>query len=198
MPESRKSHSSAACISLLNHFMVDIDELRRIMCQDFDADCTDAESDHLIVERLAGALWGVFSNSRAVVDRDGRHFDLGSWRSAAEFIADIANGRYPFIDPPIRYLDCYMAVMLGREREETARPLHRWIFSRLRAAGCDWIYSFDPSMSTVDLRARRREFSAALTQAYEDSADYGMYAPTPGVIGAYFDVYGELPEGWPH
>lgn len=196
MPGNRRSHSSAACMRLLSQFMVDVDGLHPLM-SDVDVTGPDADQDRFVIERLAGALWGVFSHYRAVVDRDGRHYDLGSWRAGAEFIADLANGHYPTLNPPIRYLDCYMGVLLGEEHKNFARPLHRWIFSRLQAAGCEWIYAFSADASTEDRRARRRELSAALSQAYEDNAEHGVHAPTPAVIAAYQDVYGHLPEGWP-
>jgi hypothetical protein len=189
---SQPVRSTVPAMRLLSAFMLGTEELRPLM--------TDAGHDQLhergVVERLVRALWGVFSHHRAVLDSSGRQVDLGSWRAAAEMIADAANRRYPTILPPIRYMDCYMGVLLGEDRRSEARALHRWIFSVLRDAGCDWIYVCNAELATEEQRTRQRELAAALWQAYQENAD-AAYAPLPTLVAAYEDVYGRLPDGWP-
>jgi hypothetical protein len=191
----RTAHSSAACMRLLNRFLVDPAELRPLV--DDMEHGADMPSDRHVVERLASALWGVFSHHRTVVDRDGNRVDLGSWRAAAELIADAVNRRYPALSTPIRYMDCYMGVLMGDERREEATALYRWIFSVLRDAGCDWVYGAGGENGAEEPRQRRREATAALSRAYREYAGQSVYAPLPAMVAAYQAVFGRLPEGWP-
>jgi hypothetical protein len=226
----RHTYPAAACMRLLDHFMIDLDALRPLL---FDAGAFETEAvdyvdrlavgyaartadrgfgratvadldrgasgdlDRVAVERLASALWGVFSHHRAVVDTEGRHYDLGSWRAAAELIADLVNRRHPEIRPPIRYMDCYMGVISAAERGPDVEALHRWIFSRLRDAGCEWLYSFAVIDAPEEQRKRLRELASEMSRAYDDRAGDGIYAPLPAVVVAYREVYGRLPDGWP-
>lgn len=177
---------------LLSGVMAELSVLRPLM-NDIEAN-SPSDTDRAVVERLVSALWGVFSHHRAVVDRTGRHYDLGSWRAAAELIADLANRRYPTLNSPIRYMDCYMGVLLGEDCRPESQPLHRWVFAQLRAAGCDWIYAFSPDLPLEERRARARQRSAALTDPafLLDSRE-----SLPAVVWAYRAVYGRMPEGWP-
>jgi hypothetical protein len=191
MPQRAPFLHQAACLRLLSRFMAEPAELRRVM----GGGASDtAAGDRQAVERLAGALWGVFSHDRVVVDGCGRRYHLGPWRAAAESIADVANGSYPAIEPPIRYVDCYVAVLTGDERRPGSRPLYHWIFSILKDAGCDWIYSMRGGAAPEERSLQMRQVSAVLSRAYEDNE--GLYAPLPGIIAAYRDVYGKVPEGW--
>jgi hypothetical protein len=185
---ARPVHSSAVCTRLLGRFMVEPAVLRPLI-----GESDGALSDRQVVERLASALWGTFSHHRAVLDAHGNRFDMGSWRAAAELIADAVNRRFPMLAPPIRYMDCYMGVLLGDERCTGAEPLYRWIFSGLRDAGCDWLYSHAGEAGD-ERRVQRRELSAALSRAYQEHA---VYAPLPTLVAAYRQVYSRLPEGWP-
>jgi hypothetical protein len=180
---------------LLSRFMVDLPRLRELSEETGPGGAPRSDRD--MVERLASALWGVFSHHRAVVDGQGAHYDLGSWRAAAELISDIVNCHYPQVGPPIRYMDCYMGVLVGEDHRRVARPLHRWIFERLHDAGCDWFYSYSPDAQFADRRERMRELSSALARAYQENAAGAVYAPLPSIVAAYQDVYGRLPEGWP-
>jgi hypothetical protein len=183
---------------LLSRFMVDLGELRPLVSHiEHDAGPVGgSEHDRAIIDRMASALWGVFSHHRAVVSADGTHYNLGSWRYSAELIADFANAHYPGLSPAIRYMDCYMGVLLGEDRRVESRPLHRWIFRHLQDAGCDWLYSYSPEIAPEDRRVRQRELAAVLGRAYEDQSR--PFAPLPAVVAAYQDVYGRLPDGWPH
>jgi hypothetical protein len=175
---------------LLDRCMPDIGQLRPLV----GGPGAEVQDDRYVVERLASALWAVFSHDRGVVER-GRLLHLGSWRAAAELIADIANGHYPQLEPPVRYADCYVGVLVGDERRTASRPLYRWLFQALSEAGCDWLYSARPGLDVAERCSQLREISVALSRAYEENA--GLYAPLPAIIAAYRDVYGRLPEGWP-
>jgi hypothetical protein len=49
------------------------------------------ETEREVRELVAMCFWDVFSNGHDIVDRKGRLVDLGSWRGAAEFIAEQLN-----------------------------------------------------------------------------------------------------------
>jgi hypothetical protein len=107
----------------------------------------------------------------------------------------MANARYPHLDPPIRYADCYLLTLSGEEGGVADLQLYRWIFLGLQTRGCNWVFSMRPGPGVAERCARLREISMVLSRAYEENA--GLYAPLPGIIAAYRDVYGRLPEGWP-
>lgn len=190
---ARPVQSTAICMRLLGRFMVEPAVLRPLIGPLDDT----VDPDRQVVERLASALWGTFSHHRAVLDAHGNRFDLGSWRAAAELIADTVNRRFPTLVPPIRYMDCYMGVLLGDERRAGSAPLYAWIFSILRDAGCDWVYTYNGDAGCNEHRLQRRELSAALSRAYEEYAGRSVYAPLPAIVAAYQQIYARLPEGWP-
>jgi hypothetical protein len=187
----RRASSAAVSMRLVDRFMVAAEVLRPLLL----GAAAGAWDDRAVVERLASALWSVFSHDHGVIDAGSRHLHLGSWRAAAELIADIANGRYPQLDPPIRYADCYVGVLVGDEQRVAAGPLYGWIFSGLQEAGCDWVYSLRGGPGVTERCSQLREICEVLSRAYEENA--GLYAPLPGIVGAYRDVYGRLPAGWP-
>ncbi len=49
------------------------------------------ETEREVGELVAMCLWDVFSNEHDIVDRDGRLVAIGSWGSAAEFLAEQLN-----------------------------------------------------------------------------------------------------------
>ncbi|MBI4546280.1 MAG: hypothetical protein HY703_13885 [Gemmatimonadetes bacterium] len=176
-----------------------------------------------IVDLLGRALWDVFSQNHAVIDAGGREFNLGSFRGSAGFIADSLNRRYAGLGVGYDYLDFYMGTTLGADRADL-RPLYRWIFARLKEAGCRWIYSF-PRLYLVDFGCRPRfddwssydpseAVKAELEEAerakeletladklqrwYEDDVRRARHEPLPAIVAAYREVFGGLPEGWPH
>jgi hypothetical protein len=194
----RSTHTTAACIRLLQRFMVDGNRLRLLVGGLVEPGACAADFQRAMVERLSSSLWGLFSHHRAVVDGDGVVYDLGSWRSAAERIADLANESYPDLNLPIRYMDCYVGVLAGEEMEEQVRRLYAWMFTELRAAGCDWLYSRAVAERLHERRALMRELSTVMSAAYENGSGEGLYSPLPSMVAAYQDVYGRLPDGWPH
>jgi hypothetical protein len=195
---NRSSHATADCIALLQRLMVDDGQLRARLAGIIDPRVSEADRQRAMVERLASSLWGLFSHHRAVIDGDGVHYDLGSWRSAAELISDLANECYPDLNLPIRYMDCYVGVLAGQEREDEVRRLYRWLFGELRKAGCDWLYSRAVASRLNERRALMRELSTVMSMAYETRGGDGTYSPLPAMVAAYQDVFGRLPDGWPH
>ena len=173
-----------------------------------------------VVELLGMALWDVFSHGNSVVDAEGTVHDLGSFRGAAGFIAEVFEERYPALERR-DYLDFYMGTTLIARRADL-RPLYRWIFDRLRAAGRDWRFvlprlhvirlpdiedsgfeSYDPSMAVhAEFEPGQREeelraFMEELGRLNDEAVERARREPPPATVTAYRDAYGELPEGWP-
>lgn len=180
------------------------------------------EPEREIVELVGTALWDVFSDNHTVVDPDGVAFDLGSFRGSAGFIAESIDRRYAELAGH-GYLDFYMGSLWLAERADL-RPVYRWIFQTLHAEGCDWIYAF-PRLQLIDLggraseddlsaydpseavraeleeaerREKIREMEADLERAHEDTVRRARESPLPATVEACRDVFGALPEGWPH
>jgi len=214
----RPRHSEEACAELLGGLTRDPPRV-------LDAPGpVPYESGPEILEILGRALWDIFSDNHTVVDSEGTAYDLGSFRGSGEFIARVLNERYPWLDRRYTYLDFYMGGALSGGRVDL-EPVHRWVFSRLQAAGCDWIYSF-PRLHLLDMRGptpwrddelgydpseavraeleeneRREELealSAQLEEAYEEALRRARHEPLPPTVAAYRAVFGVLPEGWPH
>lgn len=181
------------------------------------------EPEREVVELLGRALWDVFSENHRVIDSDGTAYHLGSFRASAALIAESINRRYTHLERPYDYLDFYMGSSLSSQRADL-RPVYRWIFARLQILGCRWIYSF-PRIYLVDLgglapdedassydpseavrhelesaeRARRtEELADELERGYREDVRRARHAPLPTIVAAYRDVFGTLPEGWPH
>ena len=174
------------------------------------------------VEVLGRALWDIFSNNHTVLDADGVAYDLGSFRGSAGFIAESINRRYEIIPHSYDYMDFYM----GNPDNDRATLLavYRWIFSELRNEGCRWIYSFprhyimdfaqpdaDPPFTEYDpgeslQRERERnegeaeteELRRLLDESQAAALERASGAALPAAVAAYREVFGELPEGWPH
>lgn len=178
-----------------------------------------------IVDLLGCCLWDVFSNNHEIVSRDGRVYDLGSFRGSAGFIADYINEHFPEISPSYDYLDFNMGSHWFDQRADLA-PVYEWIFRQLKQYDCDWVYNFprlylidvaqnkdeaevdplayDPNQSFEQELARQKDKQEAdklredLDRAYEDEIVAAKDKPLPTVVFAYLNVYGKLPQGWPH
>ncbi len=206
------------CAELLDRFLlpfVDLpDAVRRALASPRDT------TDRDLAERLGRCLWDIFSSNHEVVDPNGHVYDLGSFRAAARFIASRVETRYPELGR-FGYLDFYLGT-LGPERPP---EVYTWIFECLRAVGCDWVYTFprlyvvrigepeknetsfldyDPSKSfenELQAREKEREFeelTRSLDEAHEESVRKARNRPLPVTVAAYREVFGHLPEGWPH
>jgi hypothetical protein len=175
-----------------------------------------------IVELLGLALWDVFSDNNEVGDSAGITCDLGSFRGSAGYLAEAINHRYAALQCSYSYLDFYMGTILVSGRADLT-PVYRWIFRRLHDRQCRWRYAFprlyftrfqketegdltgyDPSDAVqLQLEAAARDaddeaLSQALDREYMESIRRARHAPLPAIVAAYRDVFGELPDGWPH
>jgi hypothetical protein len=179
------------------------------------------EPEREVVELLGRALWDVFSDNHSVVDVDGVAYDLGSFRSSAGFLADSVNRRYSHLASAYDYMDFYLGSRWSCERADLG-PVYRWIFRRLQEAKCRWIYSFprlylvdlsrqqdsddwseyDPSeavrrtLTRAEESERRDELRAELERSYADDVEGARFRRLPTPVDR--EVYGVLPEGWPH
>ncbi len=178
-----------------------------------------------LVALLGHCLWDIFSNNHDVVSADGCVYELGSFRSSAGFIADYINAHFPEISPSYNYLDFYMGSHWFDQRTDLT-PVYEWIFRQLKQRHCDWVYSFprlylidmvpakqeaevdplayDPNQSFEQELARQKDKQEAnklredLNRAYEEEVEAAKDKPLPTVVFAYLNVYGKLPQGWPH
>jgi hypothetical protein len=134
--DDRPSHSPEACAQLIDRFLVEPDELLRVIAPE---GAHSPEAKRELVELFGRALWDVFSQNHTVVDSEGTTYDLGSLRGSAAFIADAVDRAYPHIDDAHGYLDFYMGTTPGEERADL-RAVYRWIFAGLKDAGCRWTW----------------------------------------------------------
>ena len=183
---------------------------------------TRTMSDPEIVHLLGSALWDVFSQNHQVLDAEGNRYDAGSFRTAAGVIAEAIDRRYRDAGHH-DYLDFYLGTLAYPEGLDLT-PVYRWIFSRLKEAGCEWRYSF-PRLYVVDLgprvadddalsydpsegvrasreeaerEERMRQLAENLERTHRENVRSAHEAPLPRIVSAYRDIYGSLPEGWPH
>ena len=63
---------------------------------------------------------------------------------------------------------------------------------------------YDPGESFVKEleRGKRKEeideLRESIDKAYQDDIERSKYEPLPKIVHAYKNIYGQLPEGWPH
>ena len=137
--------------------------------EEFVADLSPPESvpDEEEAGRLTGlCLWDIFSDNHDVIVPDRRAAHLGSFRGSAGEIAGFFYNKPPlepsdftrstsdadfmdYLKANMDYMEFYMGSRMISHRT-SLRPVYRLIFARLRAAGCDWHYSF-PRLSMVRL-----------------------------------------------
>ena len=142
--------------------------------------------------------------------------------TAASVIAQAIDRRYPGLGQH-DYIDFYMG-SLGYPATLDLTPVYRWIFQRLKEAGCEWKYSF-PRLYLVEFAApveendpltydaseavragleearraeRARDLTEELERGHQEDVRNAREAPLPPIVSAYRDVYAVLPEGWPH
>lgn len=188
---------------------------------------TDPEkSDTANLGYLVGlCLWDILSDNHDLILPDGRVAHLGSFRATAGILSDF------FVGESSRdfgsgedYLEFYLGTWAIKNRK-LLKPVYQDIFSRLRACGVDWKYSFprlfvvrfkrhedqanenlenyDPSASFAaeqNEREEDKEFARTedqLDQLYRDSVERARSEPPPQTVQAYFEVFGKWPLGWP-
>lgn len=189
--------------------------------RDDEIDSRPIDPEREAVDLVVRALWDVFSDNHTVFDEDGA-YDLGSFRGSAGFLAEEANARYRGLGGRRDYLDVYMGTIWMNRRADL-RPVYRWIFAGLRAAGCDWRYAFprlyllsfehapepgdelsyDPGVAlarkfqAAERERERHELQEKLDVGYNEAVEEARRRPPPAVVQAYHDVYGRWPRGWP-
>lgn len=163
-------------------------------------DPVDAELE--IRELVARCLWDVFSNEHDVVDRNGRLVHLGSWRGAAQFLAEQLNrqtGKSQY-----DYMEFYMGSISVRQRADLT-PVYEMIFRRLKGQLFEWRYSF-PKLQLIEFASdtlngvRNYEFEkmqAELKETHRQAIEDSKLEPVPEIVLAYRNVYGLWPHGWP-
>jgi hypothetical protein len=97
-------------------------------------------------------LWDIFSDNHEVRTANAL-VDLGTFRAAAGFIADVrhrsGNSRTGFAGRG-DYLEFYMGTSMVRHRADLTR-VYELIFRRMRQLGLDWRY-VHPRLMAIDLR----------------------------------------------
>ena len=101
---------------------------------------------------LGGCLWDVFADNHVVATADGMLVDLGSFRSAAGFIADFRHRRTSTQEDVGHrgdYIEFYMGTTLVRHRADLT-SVYELIFRRMRQIGLSWWYAH-PRLYAIDL-----------------------------------------------
>jgi len=189
--------------------------------EDFQqVDLSDVNPSGELLFVLGLVVWDIFSNNHEVFDDQGIVFDLGSFRGSAGEIAGFLNQYFPISDRRYDYMDFYMGTIWIRERADLS-PLHRHVFSILKARRLDWRYSFpvlhaisfkqpehdtnpedyDPTegaLSELDVSETKADrlnsqFEADARQRFEEE----KYERPSRLVQSYFDVYGKWPDGHP-
>ena len=178
-----------------------VDEIRRTWRDE------PADADREVRDLVGRCLWDVFSDNHEVIAADGRAVDIGSFRGAGGFIADLLSA-----EPGTRgydYVDFYMGTLWIAHRADLT-PVFTAIFRRLVAQGCDWRYTF-PQVYLVDFgdldalplgerleRERQRaEMDAMVEEGHREALEVAKNRPPPSTVAAYRRVFGHWPRGWP-
>ena len=228
------THTDDACEALLRHIL----EGERPLLGELAPDGLDnsalsswvghrsGSGRHRWLDLLGTVLWEVFSSNHDVRSADGVLYDLGSWRGSGGTIADFLNRHYEEeLDGCFGYLDFYCGfVFHGREAgdeddsDEALRPLFRYVFERLKAKQCTWLYAaawmgavsfaqpeetkdpaeYDPGAAALDEIERkekdksfeelRDKLDEANARARREAAEH-----PPMIVRAYREVYGAWP-----
>jgi len=181
------------------------------------------EADAEVTELLGSCLWDIFSDNHDVIAADGRLADIGSFRGASAFI-DAHVTRDHDGSREGDHMRFYMGTILIGQRADLT-PVYVMIFSRLKAAGADWVYHF-PALGIVELPSGDQESTpsapgysvsrgavaeldaqhrrAGMQRLRDDLADINARAQEaamdrepPATVRAYRQVYGHDPRGWP-
>jgi hypothetical protein len=177
-------------------------------------------------ELVGQCLWDVFSDNHEVVAVDGRVLDLGSFRAAGGFLADLLNRQTS--TECYDYLDFYLGTIRIAQRADLG-PVYRMIFRRLRGGQLDWVYHF-PRIYAIDLtplkdaldrkdepdwlnyspsealekeeeqkerEQKLGELRESLDEGYHEAVEQALKGPPPTIVRAYHAIYGDYPRGWP-
>jgi hypothetical protein len=192
--------------------------------ESFSATPVDCERE---VRELVGmCLWDIFSDNHEVIDSQGRVIDIGSFRAAGDFIADVINRQIG--ERRYDYMDFYMGTIWVAQRADLT-PVYKMIFRRLKSRQLDWIYHF-PRLFLCDLRHLRDEIEGEkepdwlnyspsealakeeadkehqkqvaetrerLEEDFRQQVDEAREDPPPRIVEAYRKVFDRFPAGWP-
>jgi hypothetical protein len=115
-------------------------------------------------------LWDILSDNHDLILSDRRLVHLGSFRAAAGIISDFAAGERSIgFRSGEDYLDFYMGTWAIKNRN-ALKPIYRHIFSRLRACGVDWKYSF-PRLQVIRLELKE-DHTGENFESYDPSASF--------------------------
>ena len=182
-----------------------------------NSDKTESLGDEGLFRVLGTIIWEIFSDNHEVVDKEGKVFDLGSWRGSGGFIADFLNARFaPEGAYWFGYMDFYGGFWGGHDI--SLSPLYVYFFRKLKGQECTWRYSppaiylidfskeeqgdnlqnYNPATSVLtDLhdeeeQAKKGDFRKSLEEHNEEMREKVVNDP-PLVVLAYKQVYGEMP-----
>ena len=160
-------------------------------------------------ELVGRCLWDVFSDNHDVIAPDGRLVDIGSFRGAGDFIAELLSRECG--DLHYDYMDFYLGTIWVSQRADLT-PVYAMIFGRLARHAFDWEYTFprlyavdfgDPEDSSADVAERlerereRSELREVLEEGHRDALARAKDEPPPPTVQGYRQVYGRDPVGWP-
>ena len=166
------------------------------------------EPDREVRELVGRCLWDVFSDNHDVIAPDGRLVDIGSFRGAGDFIAELLDRERG--ERHYDYMDFYLGT-IGVSRRADLTPVYAMIFRRLARHGFEWEYTFprlyafdlgDPEESSdvaegLERERERSDLREILEQGHRDALERAKDEPPPRTVQAYRQVYGCDPVGWP-
>ena len=173
-------------------------------------------------ETVGNCVWDIFSDNNEII-KDNKWYHIGSFRGSAGFIADWLNA---ISEKQYTYMNFYMG-SFGKNDDEDGdlSPMYELIFTRLKQAGCDWIFHFT-QMGLVDFSSAKNQepdnpedydpnkalekelkqkeeqkekddFRAKLDEMNAKEREDALYKPPPKVVQAYRAIFGRFPIGWP-
>jgi len=192
--------------------------------EDFEEDdLTNLDGYEEFLNVLGLAVYDIFSDGHRVFDAESRIYSLGSARQSGKFLADFFTYEFESLDRSYDYLDFYMGSVWIKQRADL-RPFYRHVFTRLQAQQLDWFYHFpalylmrfgqseprspspvgyDPEealrteLQQAEAEQQQEEFQAQLDQSYQAAWEKARSAPLVPIVGAYRDIYGQIPLGHP-
>jgi hypothetical protein len=184
---------------------------------------TPVDEQYEMVSIFGDCLWNIFSNNHTVFNQNGEAYDIGSWRGSGRSIADVINKLNLVPGKSFDYLDFYMGHFITEDRADLT-PVYEFIFSRLKAKGLDWEYSFprmglinfnkgedndetpetyDPAASMqkqLEQQQKQEEINSLqqkLNDTYNEEFEKARYSKPSQEVMAYYNVYGHWPIGHP-
>jgi hypothetical protein len=164
------------------------------------------ETNHEVRELVGQCVWDVFSDNHDVIAPDGRVVDIGSFRGAGGFIADLLNRENG--ERRYGYMDFYLGTIWRSDRADLT-AVYAMIFRRLARHGFDWkytfprFYAFDPGTSggavreTLEQEHERTELHGLLENGRREAIERAKDEPPPRTVHAYRQIYHRDPQGWP-